>query len=86
MVLAVTGPPGPLPISLALYDITWPLHYQHQTPEHALRLSQTTNFLTLAIMPSLLLVVFILQFILHLVNTVGASTVDELVCTSLYAL
>ncbi|KAJ4354722.1 GET complex subunit get1 [Ascochyta clinopodiicola] len=29
-------------------------------------------------MPSLLLVVFILQFVLHLINTVGASTIDEL--------
>ncbi|KAF1928724.1 uncharacterized protein M421DRAFT_153509 [Didymella exigua CBS 183.55] len=29
-------------------------------------------------MPSLLLVVFILQFALHLINTVGASTIDEL--------
>ncbi|KAJ8111855.1 hypothetical protein OPT61_g5646 [Boeremia exigua] len=29
-------------------------------------------------MLSLLLVVFILQFVLHLINTVGASTVDEL--------
>jgi hypothetical protein len=30
-------------------------------------------------MPSLLLVVFILQFLLHIVNTVGANTVNELV-------
>jgi hypothetical protein len=30
-------------------------------------------------MPSLLLVVFILQFLLHIINTVGASTVNELV-------
>lgn len=30
-------------------------------------------------MPSLLLVVFVLQLALHLINTVGASTVDELV-------
>ncbi|KAJ4338631.1 GET complex subunit get1 [Didymella glomerata] len=29
-------------------------------------------------MPSLLLVVFTLQFVLHLINTVGASTIDEL--------
>ncbi|KAF2013867.1 CHD5-domain-containing protein [Aaosphaeria arxii CBS 175.79] len=29
-------------------------------------------------MPSLLLVVFILQFLLHIINTVGATTVDEL--------
>ncbi|KAH6639756.1 CHD5-like protein-domain-containing protein [Boeremia exigua] len=29
-------------------------------------------------MPSLLLVVFILQLVLHLINTVGASSVDEL--------
>jgi hypothetical protein len=30
-------------------------------------------------MPSLLLVVFVLQFLLHIINTVGASTVNELV-------
>jgi hypothetical protein len=30
-------------------------------------------------MPSLLLVVFTLQFLLHIVNTVGAATVNELV-------
>lgn len=30
-------------------------------------------------MPSLLLVVFILQFLLHIINTVGASTVNDLV-------
>jgi hypothetical protein len=30
-------------------------------------------------MPSLLLVVFILQLLLHIVNTVGATTVNELV-------
>jgi hypothetical protein len=77
----VTGPPGPLPISLALYDITWPLHHQHQTPEHALTLPHVTIASTLATMPSLLLVVFTLQFVLHLINTVGASTIDELVCT-----
>jgi hypothetical protein len=78
--LTVTGPSGPLPISLALYDITWPLH-QHQTPGHALRLPHPTIASTLASMPSLLLVVFILQLALHLINTVGASTIDELVCT-----
>jgi len=33
-------------------------------------------------MPSLLLVVFILQLVLHLINTVGASTIDELVRAS----
>jgi hypothetical protein len=36
-------------------------------------------------MPSLLLVVFVLQLALHLINTVGASTVDELVRTFPYA-
>jgi hypothetical protein len=36
-------------------------------------------------MPSLLLVVFVLQLALHLINTVGASTVDELVLTFPYA-
>lgn len=76
------GPPGPLPISLAQYDITWPLHHQHQTPGHVLKSARTTSLSNVAAMPSLLLVVFILQFVLHLVNTVGASTVDELVCTS----
>jgi hypothetical protein len=30
-------------------------------------------------MPSLLLVVFILQLLLHVINTVGATTVNELV-------
>jgi hypothetical protein len=30
-------------------------------------------------MPSLLLVVFALQFLLHIINTVGANTVNELV-------
>jgi hypothetical protein len=30
-------------------------------------------------MPSLLLVVFTLQFLLHIINTVGASTVNDLV-------
>lgn len=30
-------------------------------------------------MPSLLLVVFILQLLLHIINTVGANTVNELV-------
>jgi hypothetical protein len=30
-------------------------------------------------MPSLLLVVFTLQFLLHIINTVGATTVNELV-------
>jgi len=30
-------------------------------------------------MPSLLLVVFTLQLLLHIVNTVGASTVNDLV-------
>jgi hypothetical protein len=30
-------------------------------------------------MPSLLLVVFTLQFLLHIVNTVGAAAVNELV-------
>lgn len=37
-------------------------------------------------MPSLLLVVFILQLVLHLINTVGASTVDELVCNPTFAI
>lgn len=32
-------------------------------------------------MPSLLLVVFALQLALHLINTVGANTIDELVNT-----
>jgi len=32
-----------------------------------------------AAMPSLLLVVFVLQFVLHIINTVGANTVNELV-------
>jgi hypothetical protein len=36
-------------------------------------------------MPSLLLVVFILQFLLHIINTVGASTVNELVRPALTA-
>jgi len=30
-------------------------------------------------MPSLLVVVFILQFLLHIINTVGANTINELV-------
>jgi hypothetical protein len=30
-------------------------------------------------MPSLLLVVFILQLLLHIINTVGANTLNELV-------
>lgn len=80
--LAVTGPPGPLPISLAQYDITWPLLHQHQTLVHGLKLPHATTASTLVAMPSLLLVVFLLQLVLHLINTVGASTIDELVCTS----
>ena len=41
-----------------------------------------------AAMPSLLLVVFVLQFLLHIINTVGANTVNELVSPAfiLYAL
>ena len=35
-------------------------------------------------MPSLLLVVFILQFLLHIINTVGASTVNDLVSPAPY--
>lgn len=31
-------------------------------------------------MPSLLLVVFILQLALHIINTVGVNTINELVC------
>ena len=31
-------------------------------------------------MPSLLLVVFVLQLVIHLVNTVGAGIVNNLVC------
>jgi hypothetical protein len=34
--------------------------------------------MTLA-MPSLLLIMFILQLFLHIINTVGATTIDELV-------
>jgi hypothetical protein len=30
-------------------------------------------------MPSLLLVVFVLQFLLHIINTVGAAAVNDLV-------
>jgi len=35
-------------------------------------------------MPSLLLVVFILQLLLHIINTVGANTVNELVSPASY--
>jgi len=35
-------------------------------------------------MPSLLLVVFTLQFLLHIINTVGASTVNDLVSPASY--
>jgi hypothetical protein len=58
---------------------------KRQTPGHALKLPHATNLSTLVIMPSLLLVVFVLQLALHLINTVGASTVDELVRTFPYA-
>lgn len=34
-------------------------------------------------MPSLLLVVFILQLLLHIINTVGKNTVNELVSPAL---
>lgn len=34
------------------------------------------------IMPSLLLIVFLLQLFIHLVNTVGAPVINELVCSS----
>lgn len=37
-------------------------------------------------MPSLLLVVFTLQVVLHLINTVGASSVDELVRDPIYSI
>lgn len=33
-------------------------------------------------MPSLLVVVFVLQLLLHIVNTVGANTINELVGTA----
>lgn len=62
-------------------DITWPLNYQHQSPGEGVSLPYDGTS-TIAVMPSLLLVVFTLQFVLHLINTVGVSTVDELVRTS----
>ena len=31
-------------------------------------------------MPSLLLVVFVLQLVIHLINTVGAGAINNLVC------
>jgi hypothetical protein len=37
-------------------------------------------------MPSILLTVFILQLIIHIVNTIGASTINNLVRNAAYPL
>lgn len=55
------------------YDIT-PSSTTQCTEESTTRLPTAR-----AAMPSLLLVVFTLQLLLHIINTVGANTINELV-------
>ena len=62
---------------VALLPVTFPLSHTHEK----------TNIPTLPVcepkMPSILVLVFVLQLAIHLVNTVGASTVNSIVRPSL---
>ena len=59
-----------------IHEMTYSAHLASEPTTTCAEPPPTT--MTLA-MPSLLLIMFILQLFLHIINTVGATTIDELV-------